>query len=197
MKKLLPIAFAAILGGCVASAAQAAAVVNGSVFGPDDSQTVKLKIADDAGSTLDIKSIQFNGNTAASFPLVWHLVGPSTGPDQFGQLTFIGEDSRVLTVEFITTFNPGETFELGPIKILNDATADPVKVSSLLGVEVLFTFSDNSTALYEFIDDPAREAGLILGLPGAMGVPEPGTLTLMGAGLAVLGFARRTRRWFG
>lgn len=195
MKRFLPIMLAAFLGGLSAVPAVAAPIVNGAVLGPDDGTSVRLRIGNDASSSVNIRSIQLDGNSAASFPLVWDGVGPSSGPDPFGQITFLNEDTRVLTIEFITAFNPGETFNLGPMIILNDLTSDIVRVSSLLGVEVLFTFSDNTTALYEFIDDTIQGAGLILAPAGpATAVSEPTTIALILAGLAALGVTRRRRK---
>jgi hypothetical protein len=195
MKRFLPIMLAAVLSGLSAASAVAAPIVNGAVLGPDDGISIRLRIGNDTTSSVNIKSIQLDGNTAASFPLVWDGVGPSSGPDPFGQITFLNEDTRVLTIEFVTAFNPGETFNLGPMIILNDLTSDIVRVSSLLGVEVLFTFSDNTTALYEFIDDAIQGAGLILAPAGpATAVSEPATIALMLAGLAALGVSRRRRK---
>jgi hypothetical protein len=174
--------------------AAAAPVVNGFVLGPDDSTSVTLKFTNEASSTLAIKTIRLDGNTADAFALIWDGVGPSTGPDQFGQLVFDGEVSRVLTIEFFggTSFDPGEIFTLGPMDVDGDPTPEVVRVDQLLGVEVLFTFSDNSTALYEFIDDPAPGAGLVLGHRTA-DVPEPGTILLLGAGAGLVLFGRRRR----
>lgn len=190
MKRFSKMLAAATLAA-LATSAQAAGVVNGFVLGPDDSTSVTLKFTNEAGSTLDIKSIRLDGNTAA-IPLIWDGVGPSSGPDQFGQLTFLDEDTRVLTIEFITAFNPGEVFTLGPMDVDGDPAPEIVRVDQLLGVRVLFTFSDNSTALYQFIDDPAPGAGLVLGPPTAA-IPEPGTLALSGAAFMGMVLARRRR----
>jgi hypothetical protein len=111
----------------------------------------------------------------------------------FGQLTFLDEDTRVLTVEFITSFNPGETFNLGPMDVDGDPSPEVVRVDQLLGVQVLFTFSDNSTALYQFVDDPGPGAGLVLGLPAAV-VAEPGTLALSAMALAGIGLCAPRRK---
>jgi hypothetical protein len=185
-----------ILAAAAISAAaapvSAAPVVSGFVLGPDDGTSVQLKIVNEAASTLDIKSIRIDGNTAA-LPLIWDGVGPSSGPDMFGQLTFLDEDTRVLTVEFITSFNPGETFNLGPMDVDGDPSPEVVRVDQLLGVQVLFTFSDNSTALYQFVDDPGPGAGLVLGLPAAV-VAEPGTLALSAMALAGIGLCAPRRK---
>ncbi len=114
MNRILPIAIAATLSAISAHAVYAAPVVSGFILGPDDGTSINMRIVNDASSTVNIKSIQLNGNTAISFPLIWDGVGPSSGPDQFGQLVFLDEDTRVLTIEFITAFNPGESFNSGP-----------------------------------------------------------------------------------
>jgi hypothetical protein len=181
---------AAALGVATAAPASAAALVSGSVTGPDNGTTIVINIANDASSTVTIKSIRFDGTTANAFPLIWDGVGPSSGPNSFAQLVFVDEDTPVLTVEFISSFDPGESFSMGPMDVDGGPTPVDVMVSQLLGVEVLFTFSDNSTALYEFIDDPAPGKGLVLGLPTAA-IPEPGTLPLAGIALAGLVLARR------
>jgi hypothetical protein len=198
MNRILPIAIAATLSAISAHAVYAAPVVSGFILGPDDGTSINMRIVNDASSTVNIKSIQLNGNTAISFPLIWDGVGPSSGPDQFGQLVFLDEDTRVLTIEFITAFNPGESFNLGPMDVDGDPTPEIVQVNHLLGVQALFTFSDDTTGLYKFVPNPnpigAAGGGLVLvPVEYADSVPEPATLALFGAGLAALGFTRRKR----
>ena len=74
--KLLLAAIA--LANVFTASARAAAVVNvnGFVLGPDDGTSITLKFTNEANSTLDIKSIRLDGNTAAAFPLIWDGVGP-------------------------------------------------------------------------------------------------------------------------
>jgi hypothetical protein len=192
MNRFLSVLAATAFGAAIAAPAHAAPLVGGSIFGPDVGTTITLRITNDANSTVNIKSIRLDGNTAVSFPLIWDGVGPSTGPDPSGQLVFLDEDTRVLTIEFTTAFNPGEVFTLGPMDVDGDPGLEIVQVAQLLGVEVLFTFSDNTTALFEFIDDPGPGAGLILA-PVTAAIPEPMALALFGASLAGLGFARRRR----
>lgn len=199
MNRFLPFAVAATFSVITAHAVFAAPVVSGFILGPDDGTSINMRIFNDASSTVNIKSIQLNGNTAVSFPLIWDGVGPSSGPDQFGQLVFLDEDTRMLTIEFITAFNPGETFNLGPMDVDGDPTPEIVQVSHLLGVQALFTFSDDTTALYKFVPDlspiGAVRGGLVLApVEYADSVPEPATLALFGAGLAALGFTKRKRK---
>jgi hypothetical protein len=199
MNRFLPIAVATTLSVITINAGYAAPVVSGFVLGPDDGTSINLRIVNGASSTVNIKSIQLNGNTAVSFPLVWDGVGPSSGPDQFGQLVFLDEDTRVLTIEFITAFNPGESFNLGPMDVDGDPTPEVVQVGDLLGVQALFTFSDDTTALYKFVPnlEPIGAAGgglVLVPVEYADSVPEPATLALFGSGLAALGFTRRKRR---
>ena len=191
MKKyLLALATGAVLAAPIS--AQAAAAVLGSVAGPDNAFTVSLSFLNDSTSTLDITSLTLDGGSATPVALVWDAL--ATANPAGASVSVAGLDTSVVTFTFGGDgWNPGESFGLYGVD--PDAVGDPsygATVFSLLGTTVTFGFSDNSSAVYSFVDDPADGAGLRLNTVSA--VPEPATWAMMIAGFGMVGSMVRRRR---
>lgn len=193
MRKTLLAAVASVgVGGLfIPLGAQAAGVVSGSVAGPDTGFSTVFQFLNELSSTLDITSLTVDGNFATPSPLVWDDVFDEWAPPG-ATVTTSGEDTFVLSFGF-TGWNPGEMFRFA---VDPDTAGDSnfgARVFDLLGTRVTFNYSDASSQVYEFVDDPNQGAGLVLAAIGAP-VPEPVTWAMMIMGLGAVGAAmRRTR----
>jgi len=189
---LAAVASAGVGGLFIPIGAQAAGVVSGTVPGPDTSFSTVFEFLNEVGSTLDITSLTVDGSFATPQPLVWDMVFDLWAPPG-ATVTTAGEDSFVLTFDFGLNWNPGEMFRFA---VDPDTPGDSnygATVFELRGTRVTFGFSDASSRVYEFVDDPARGAGLVLAAIGAP-IPEPVTWAMMIMGLGAVGAAmRRTR----
>ncbi len=191
MKKLmLALAVGAALIAPVS--AQAAAVISGSVAGPDDTFTIDMLFQNDLSSTLNITSMSIDGGSATPVALLWDSLS-YTGPTG-ATVGVSGVDTSVLTFTFGGDgWNPGESFRVHGVD--PDAVDDPfygATVLSLLGTKVTFGFSDSSSKVFSFVDDAAEGAGLKLNVSSA--VPEPATWAMMIAGFGMVGSLIRRRR---
>lgn len=182
----LPLALAA-------TSASAAGIVSGSVGGPDSGFAIALSFSNALTSTLNVTSLTLDGSSAILPDLIWGDIVSFTAPAGatvsnsavgFSLLTFtFGGDG----------WNPGEGFGLS---LDPDTVSDPsfgATVSNLTKTRVTFNFSDASSQIFEFIDAPAPDAGLVLSRYVAA-VPEPATWLSMVFGFGMLGAAIRRRR---
>ena len=189
-KMMLTLAACAALSAPVS--AQAASVISGSLAGPDTSFAIDMSFLNDLSSTLNITSLIIDGGTATPVPLVWDSVSYNSPAGATVSMT--GVDTSVLTFLFGGDgWNPGESFSLYGVD--PDAVDNPAygaTVLSLLGTKVTFGFSDSSSKVYSFVDDPADGAGLKLNVASA--VPEPAAWAMMIAGFGMIGAMIRRRR---
>lgn len=160
-----------------------AAIGTGSFAGPDDSFAINLTLGNSGVSTTNVTSITLNGNTAASFPILWDYAGSPS----IGGTTISGEDTRILTISGLN-LAPGASFQLLSMDPDGDPSPAGVEVGQLIGVTATFTFADQSTWEGVFVDDPARGAGIVL---EPSQVPEPSTYAMMLCGAAALLVRRR------
>ena len=190
MKRPLILAVAILSFVFVNSAS--AGVITAVFFGPDSDFEIDLQVTNDPSSTSDIVSLVLDGGTATAFPVLWDDAGSAIDPA--GATSGIsGENSQKLTINFADSpdgFNPTDFFQL----IGMDPDGDPgpagVTVGQLIGVTLTATFRDHSVFVGRFVDDPSEAGGLTL--EGAQ-VPEPVSLSLLGAGMAAFALRRRNR----
>jgi hypothetical protein len=177
---------ALVLG--LAGSANAALV--GSVEGLDSDTDIDLSFLNTGPA--DVLSITLDGTTSVPDVLVWdEIFGIGGTADAPG---VAGEDTSFLTLSWAAGgFISGETlsFSLDP-----DTVSDPsagILVSGLIGTLVTVLFGDSSTFLGVLVDDPARDAGLVL-VGRTPDVPIPAALPLLAGGIAALGALGRRRR---
>jgi PEP-CTERM motif len=184
-------AAAAAIGLSVPLTAQAAGLVSGAVPGPDDAFSIGFVFENDLASTLDIISLAVDMSTATPQGLIFDG-GPlsSSGPAG-ATFNVVGGGTSTLTFSFLADgWNPGESFSF---TVDPDTANNPgfgATVFDLLGTKVVFGFSDGSSQSYAFVDDPARDAGLVL----QAAVPEPSTWAMMILGFGLAGAAMRNRK---
>lgn len=181
---------------CVAAAstpALAAAVITGTVPGPDSGFSIALVFTNEPSSTLDITSLTVDISTATPEELIWDGNPLSTSGTASGALVNVaGADTGAYTFSF-NGWNPGEDFRFTGDPDTPGNAAFGATVFNLLGSTITFGFSDGSSQVYAFVDDPAPQAGLTLGPVGGV-VPEPGVWALMIAGFGLVGASLRRRR---
>lgn len=151
--------------------ALAVGIGGGMTNGPDDSFNINLNIFNDARSTSDLAGITIDGSTAKAFPLVWDSV-LDVSPPPGASVSTLGEDTQLLSFNFTPApdgFNPGESlsFSVDPDTI--DDPSAGITIRQLIGVQVMFNFTDSSSSLGTFVDNPAPGAGLVV-------VPEPSSV---------------------
>lgn len=178
---------AALLSAVCVSGASAGSL-SGTSSGPDDTLDINLFFTNFGPG--EITSLSINGSTAIpSGPLVWDFIGNPSGPAG-GTAVGAGEDTSVMTWSF-TGWDAGEAFDLTSID--PDTPGDPsfgATIADLIGVTVTAQFADGSTFTGVYIDDPARDAGIVLQVAP---VPLPGAVVLFASAIAGLGLygARR------
>lgn len=184
MKKILCFVALFTLG----QAAYALPILSGSIAGPLDSSTINMQFENDSTAGESILSLILDGNPATP-PIIWDSLGFLSGQSA----EFLGIGTRVVTLDFLSSFDAGENFLLSGMDPDGDPVPAGIPVSGLLNVAVTAVFSDQSAVRYQFASDPT-DGGLrlVVSTPDTP-VPAPATLLLLGLSLAGLGLARRRK----
>jgi len=177
-----------LLAACVTIAATSAnAALVGSTSGPDSSYSINF----DFGNTgpTSIQSLSIDGSTAAVGTVVWDSIGSIGGTANVSSSS--GEDTSIMSFLF-SSFGVGDTFSLGGIDpdLSGDASSG-VTIGDLIGTTISAMFSDQSTVIGTFVDDPGRDKGLAF--EAASVIPLPAGLPLLLGALAAFGMVRRKR----
>ncbi|MCC6610766.1 MAG: PEP-CTERM sorting domain-containing protein [Burkholderiales bacterium] len=184
--------FAAILGFASSSIASAG-VFNVTAPGPLSSTDISLRIDNDDG--FDLLKVTFDLSTTKSFasgnpPLTFGGI-VSTTPPAGGTATVFGTlQSTSFGFDF-TSFNNGEWFSFSwDPDIATDSSYGAV-VSEMAGMGIELVTSGGTVSGTLRVD--SDRLGLVATIDSPTGVPEPGTVGLLGIGAALLGLARRRR----
>jgi hypothetical protein len=176
----------AVLALCAATSVQAMPILSGVTSGPDDSFSINFDYTNDSTSGETITQLVMDGSTGTAFPILWDSIGTLSGQTAFVS----GVDTQIVTFDFTSSWDPTEIFSLSAVDPDGDPGPVSVTIGQLIGVSVGVTFDSGASLLYAFVDDPEQGAGLVL---EQISVPEPGTLGLLGIGLAGIGFARKKK----
>lgn len=159
----------------------------GATSGPDDSFSINFSFSNP--EALSVSSMSIDGSTATAGNIVWDGIGTPGGTAVLSGAP-AGEDTSLMSFAF-SSFGTGDTFTLSSVDP-DFVPGDPsVPISGLIGVLVTVIFSDASTFVGQFVDDPAQGAGLILA--EVSDVPVPGALLLFLSGIGGLAAARRKK----
>lgn len=157
-----------------ATTAQAVPILSGDTTGPDSSFSINFSYSNDSTAGETIVSMFMDGSTAFAFPIMWDSIGILGG-----QTAVVGGvDTQLVTFDFTSSWDPSEIFTLSAVDPDGDPGPAGVSIGELAGVQVGAVFSSGATALYQFVDDPAPDAGVTLAR-----IPEPISLLLFGIGL--------------
>ncbi len=180
-----------LCAGLALAAPAASASVIGATNGPDDSFTIDFFFGNSGAPA--ISSLTIDGTTAVgALDVIWDFIGAIGGSAVVGSSA--GEDTSIMSFLF-NSFAMGDTFSLSGID--PDYVGLPsagLTIIDLVGVTVTALFSDQSTAVARFIDDPNRGAGLVLELVPVAPIPVPVPASMLLGGLAALALAARRRR---
>ncbi len=169
----------------ITGAANAAFV--GSTSGPDTSFSINFSFSNP--EALSVASLSVDGSTATAGNIIWDGIG-STGGTAVLSGAPTGEDTALMSFAF-SSFGTGDTFTLSGIDPDFSPGPASVAISDLVGVMVSVIFSDASTFLGQFVDDPTQGAGLVLAEVGE--IPVPGALLLFLSGIGGMIAARRKK----
>lgn len=161
----------------------------GSTSGPDSDFSINFSFSNPEAAS--VASISIDGSTAAAGSVFWDGVGTPGGSAVLSGAP-AGEDTEVMSFAF-SSFGTGDTFTLSSIDPDFTLGALGVSIADLIGVTVMVIFSDASTFLGQFVDDPAAGAGLMLAELDVSDVPVPAALLLFLTGFGGLAAARRRK----
>ncbi|SLN53375.1 hypothetical protein ROA7450_02730 [Roseovarius albus] len=202
MKRTLLAAAASMILSTVAANAALLGITNG----PDDAvDPVNFLFENDSG--FDILNLTIDGTTAvgdgtgpnSGVTVFWDSIASLAGdanPNAPTPVDPFGLNSPVMTFLFAPgAFATGFTFDILDIDPDFGGVNDTgVQILDLIGVKVTAFFSDSSTFVGAFVDDPEPGKGLKLEGSTTGVVPLPAALPLMLAGLGAFALVSRRRR---